>query len=300
MQTKMNCNMSGIFNRILVVAALAASAALSSSCYQWAKEKDEIESDFSEGSWVPEVTIDRNVEVYQYEKRVVVTATFKGVSKKLKGLEIGFMTSTEQDFSSSESVMLKPANGTFSASLPVTPGTVNWVVAMAATEDGASYSEKIAVEVPDVPWYYKIPTSYIGTYTSEASGTTYSNHQLYLEVNTGLQTATIYNFDPYVAKNSAGYKVEDRKTNYITGELDVDNRKIIFRPSGQFYSLGDATFDFAPVSSFDGNSINLGSSFEIEISEDASELVIPWYCVHNQSTGYVVEIYDSEVTLKAN
>lgn len=289
----MNCKMK----RYLIY--LAAAAALI-SC-QRAEEKDEVEAGFAGFTALPSVSIDKDVEIRQYDKIVKVKATFRGITREMKNLQTGVMSSQSYSFSSSELVAVDPVNGTFEVEVPVLPGVTNWIVAMAGTPSGgAVYSEKIAVEVPDVPWYYKIPESYVGDYPIYGGDDSYESHQVYVEFNSKFTSATIYNFDPYLSEKIDNYKVEDRTTNYVTGDLDVEARTITLKKSGDLYPVNNDIYSLIPISSIDDSSVSIASSFVLTFSDDGQTLTLPWYGVYNANTGYVVSIYTGEVVLSAN
>ena len=285
-------------NRIYIMMAIFSAAVLV-SCER-AQEKDELEAGFSSPGAMPAVELGNGVEINEFSRKAVVELTLSGFDGMMRRPEAGVMTSTDRDFYQSEFTAVKPVDGVVKAEVPVVPGTTNWIMAVASTMDGSSYSRKIAVEVPDVPWYYKIADSYTGTYVSGGTGYEYVGHQVYVSVSSDFKYVALYNFDPYVAMKTPGYTSDSKTVNYALGELDIENHEIKFTSTGNFFSLNSSTYMFAGISSFDGSSIKLSSSFKISISEDASQLTIPWYGLFNYNANYFEELYKGEVILKAN
>lgn len=277
----------------------SVSLLLAFSCAK-APDKDEVEAGFTAIGDFPKVSLSTsNIDIQEYEGKVYVDVTYSGITPSMKKLQLGVMSSTDFDFYQSSAVAISGTNGTYRAAVPVTPGKTNWIMAMASTKGGSTYSRKIAVEVPDVPWYYKIPDSYVGDFNSEAQS--YPNHQIYMTISADFRNAVIYNFDPYVASVTAGYQVDARKSNYIVGVLNLERRVITFTPSsGQFFPMNDSVYIYAPIASFVNGSIRLADSFEISISEDARTITIPWYGIYNPSRGTFEQLYSGPITLKAN
>ncbi|MGN0188338.1 MAG: hypothetical protein ACI395_02360, partial [Candidatus Cryptobacteroides sp.] len=236
-----------------------ASSLLALSCSK-APEKDTVEEGFTPMGDLPQVSIStENIDVQEYEGKVYVDVTYSGITSSMKKVELGVMSSTDFDFYQSSAVTVSGSNGTYRTAVPVTPGKTNWIMGMASTQGGASYSRKIAVEVPDVPWYYKIPDAYVGDFLSEASS--YPNHQIYMTFSTDFRNAVIYNFDPYVASVTEGYSAESKTSNYIVGSLDLERRVITFTSSGgQFFPMNDSVYMYAPIASYVNGVIRLADS----------------------------------------
>ena len=222
-----------IFNIPAVLLALLAL-----SCTK-APDKHEVEAGFTPAVDLPQVTISKsNIEIDEYSGEVTVDVVVSGIKSLKKKLEIGLMSSTDFDFYQSKAVPVPASNNTHRITVPVSAGKTNWLIAMCSVTGAADYSAKIAIDVPDVPWYYKVASAYVGDFESTAGS--YPNHQIYLSFSQDFKNAVLYNFDPYVASVTENYDPLGKKSNYLVGTLDIERRVIVFTPSsGQFYSLND-------------------------------------------------------------
>lgn len=283
-----------IFNIPAVLLALLAL-----SCTK-APDKHEVEAGFTPAVDLPQVTISKsNIEIDEYSGEVTVDVVVSGIKSLKKKLEIGLMSSTDFDFYQSKAVPVPASNNTHRITVPVSAGKTNWLIAMCSVTGAADYSAKIAIDVPDVPWYYKVASAYVGDFESTAGS--YPNHQIYLSFSQDYKNAVLYNFDPYVASVTENYDPLGKKSNYLVGTLDIERRVIVFTPSsGQFYSLNDSSYMIAAIKSCENNNIQLASSFEISISEDGQSLELPWLGVFNSVRGAFEMVYSGPVTIKAN
>lgn len=260
-------------------------------------EKDEVEAGFTAKEGVPSVTIDPNVVVDEYAGTVTVTATFSGVSADMDSLEIGFLSSTDPSMTlttdSGRAVLIEnPADGTYTCDVTVTPGVTNYIMAMAATTGGAAYSEKLTVEVPDIPWYYKVGTRYAGTVTTDQYGSSKSyEHVVELEFSEDFSTLTVIDMDPW-AVNNVNYN--PGQNNVGVGQVDLENRTVTFYPDESGYVniyLSPVAFLF-PVSDITEEGFYSDDKYVITFNEDGSVIDFPLYAVFSPSAGGLVEIYD--------
>lgn len=283
-----------IFNIPAVLLALLAV-----SCSK-APEKYEVEKSFTPAGDLPQVSISKeNIDIDEYSGEVTVDVIVSGVKSSMKKLEIGLMSSTDFDFYQSRAVVVPAVDNTHRIKVPVSAGRTNWLMAMCSVTGSSDYSSKLAIDVPDVPWYYKVASSYVGDF--ESSAQSFPNHQLYLSFSQDFKNAVLYNFDPYVASVTENYDPLGKKSNYLVGTLDLERRVIVFTPSsGQFYSLNDSSYMMATIKSFENNNIQLASSFEISFSEDGQSLELPWLGVFNSVRGAFEMVYSGPITLKAN
>lgn len=282
---------------------LAIMALASVACNK-VLEKDEVEAGFTAKEGVPSVTIDPNVVVDEYAGTVTVTATFSGVSADMDSLEIGFLSSTDPSMTlttdSGRAVLIEnPADGTYTCDVTVTAGVTNYIMAMAATTGGAAYSEKLTVEVPDIPWYYKVGTRYAGTVTAEqyGSGTSYE-HVVELEFSEDFKTLYITDMDPWAVQN---VNYNKGSNNVGVGQVDLDNRTVTFLPDESGYVniyLSPVAFLF-PVAEVTDEGFYSDDKYVITFSEDGSTIDFPMYAVFSPSAGGLVEIYD-QFTLTKN
>lgn len=278
---------------------LSISGLLVLSC-GLAEDKDEVEAGFAGRKDNIEVSLGDNFEVDEFTGTLSVDITLSGFDNMMLRPEAGLMSSTDFDFYQSSYTPMKPVDGTFNVSVKVTPGTTNWIMAAASTVDGPVYSEKVAVEVPDVPWYYKLADTYVGDYVSAGDNTIYRNHQVYVTVSADRKYVALYNFDPYLEHVLPGYKPSDKTTNYVMGAVDVNTQSIKFSSSSSFFSINNDTFQLAPIASFVGGVIKVGNSFEIGVSGDGQTLTVRQYGIFNVDGQYFEELYDKDIVLTAN
>ena len=165
-----------------IIAYIALPALIFTACNK-VLELDEVEAGFAERGALPEVSIDPStIVVDEYAQTVTLDVTFGGVTADMDSLELGLLSGQDAGFTESSVTLLEePANGTYRMTVHVAAGATNYVKAMAATTDGAVYSERITVDVPDIPWYYKIAAQYVGTYepdsnTASQGALAYENH----------------------------------------------------------------------------------------------------------------------------
>lgn len=278
--------------------SVAITVLLAVSCAK-APDKHEVEAGFAPAGELPQVSISRaNIEIDEYSGEVTVDVVVSGIKSLKKKLEIGLMSSVDYYFVESKSVTVPAVNGTHRVTIPVAAGRTNWLMAMCSVTGAAGYSSKLVIDVPDVPWYYKVSSTYVGNFESTAG--TFPSHQIYLSFSQDYKNAVLYNFDPYVASVTENYDPLGKTSNYIVGTLELERRVIVFTPSsGQFYSLNDSLYMLATIKSFENNNIQLAASFEIAFSEDGQSIELPRLGVFNNVRGQFEIVYSGPVTLKA-
>lgn len=289
-----------------IIAYIALPALIFTACNK-VLELDEVEAGFAERGALPEVSIDPStIVVDEYAQTVTLDVTFGGVTADMDSLELGLLSGQDAGFTESSVTLLEePANGTYRMTVHVAAGATNYVKAMAATTDGAVYSERITVDVPDIPWYYKIAAQYVGTYepdsnTASQGATAYENHVVKVELSDDLSTITFYDIDPYV-QEAAGTSYVSGRMNYITGELDLDARTVTFTVVGYGVNPNFEPYLLAPITSYSEEGYGVGQSFVITFSEDASEFTLPWYAVLDNEAGNLPFVYSEDgITLSAN
>lgn len=261
------------------------SAAMFASCNK-ALEKDVVEAGFAPAQAVPTVSNLTVTSVNEVEKIAVLTATFGGITADMDSLEIGFMSSTDKTFQNATAKLVDPANGTFSATVNVMPGATNYFIAMAATLGGASYTEVVEYDVPDIPMYAKLAESYAGTFYSYYEQGVPVAHAVNFAVSEDHSTVTIYNWDPFLY--SALGPATEPTANFLTGTLDQENYTIKFtadQPPFFMFSAADAA-----LVTFDASGENPLTEFEVQISKDCTQIIFPEYgCYSTQQGGF----YDS-------
>lgn len=289
-----------------IIAYIALPALIFTACNK-VLELDEVEAGFAERGALPEVSIDPStIVVDEYAQTVTLDVTFGGVTADMDSLELGLLSGQDAGFTESSVTLLEePANGTYRMTVHVAAGATNYVKAMAATTDGAVYSERITVDVPDIPWYYKIAAQYVGTYepdsnTASQGATAYENHVVKVELSDDLSTITFYDIDPYV-QEAAGTSYVSGRMNYITGELDLDARTVTFTVVGYGVNPNFEPYLLAPITSYSEEGYGVGQSFVITFSEDADEFTLPWYAVLDNEAGNLPFVYSEDgITLSAN
>lgn len=289
-----------------IIAYIALPALIFTACNK-VLELDEVEAGFAERGALPEVSIDPStIVVDEYAQTVTLDVTFGGVTADMDSLELGLLSGQDAGFTESSVTLLEePANGTYRMTVHVAAGATNYVKAMAATTDGAVYSERITVDVPDIPWYYKIAAQYVGTYepdsnTASQGATAYENHVVKVELSDDLSTVTFYDIDPYV-QEKAGTSYVSGRMNYITGELDLDARTVTFTVVGYGVNPNFEPYLLAPITSYSEEGYGVGQSFVITFSEDAGEFTLPWYAVLDNEAEKLPFVYSEDgITLSAN
>ena len=247
------------------------------SC-QKAAEKDEVEAGFADGGRVPKVGIAEKVDVYQYEKKVSATVLVSGIDLEMSNLEVGLLSSQDEYFADPKVVYAKRTrNGSYTLRVPVTPGKTNWIMAMAACDGGAVYSSKVSVDVPDVPWQYKIAEGYTGTYTNttiKQGAESYEGHRLVLKYNGNTNKLTIGNICAYSLAEGLDY-TKDNSVNYIVGDVDVDAMTVSFPVSSSGLDAHLASgMSLMPFELRD-DSVYSAKEFVWTFNEDATEISFP-------------------------
>ena len=289
-----------------IIAYIALPALIFTACNK-VLELDEVEAGFAERGALPEVSIDPStIVVDEYAQTVTLDVTFGGVTADMDSLELGLLSGQDAVFTESSVTLLEePANGTYRMTVHVAAGATNYVKAMAATTDGAVYSERITVDVPDIPWYYKIAAQYVGTYepdsnTASQGALAYENHVVKVELSDDLSTVTFYDIDPYV-QEKAGTSYVSGRMNYITGKLDLDARTVTFTVVGYGVNPNFEPYLLAPITSYSEEGYGVGQSFVITFSEDAGEFTLPWYAVLDNEAEKLPFVYSEDgITLSAN
>lgn len=267
---------------------LAIFAFLAFSC-QEALDKPEVEAGFASKGALPEVTIDlTNYTIEELKGSATVTATFSGVPEA-DVVELGFLVSTSPDMSSSTSLILEDkTDGTYTANVKVKTGTLNYVMATAATIDGSVYSQILEIDVPPVLWYNTVAKQYKADLHSyfEETDCEYPEYVMGVDLDVEAKTLTLTNLDAWAFIQGV--------PTVLTGTVDLDTRVVTFDCSAQFVDHGIASYGFYlvaldPEALADGN-LSLMTSMQATFSEDGSELNMPlWGTVNGQ--GQLADIF---------
>ena len=223
---------------IFKFAAIALLASAAISC-QGALEKDEVEAGFAKEQALPVVTISPEVECDAVLGIAKVTFTVSRAAG-VDGLEVGVISDTDPSFYNSAFTKLEnPSEGTFTINAKVIPNTTAYIKAVAGCNSGSTYSETITVEVPDVPFYLKVPGNYrCGTFTSYFDDEVSMNFNIVADEEDPLKV-TVENLEPYFAAN--GYTA-DKGVNVYEGEIDEENMEVIVY-RGQLVGYKDVYID---------------------------------------------------------
>lgn len=193
------------------------------SCNKAALDKDAVEAGFAAKGPVPTVTIGKiSIDV----TTASVSLTFAGISAESSdSLSIGLLTSNDPDFYTSNFAAVKTlADGTYTVNCSVTPNSKVYFRGVAANVNGTNYSETIAQDIPDVPFYMKVGGVYGCTEISEAYGDKYPGHSIYIAVDPEDNTSCIVgNIEPYFV--TKGY-VYTKGYNIVPGILDNEKKTI--------------------------------------------------------------------------
>lgn len=267
--------------------ALAIIVLLAASC-QKAMEKSEVEAGFAAKGALPEVTIDlTNYTIEELKASATVSATFANVPAA-DVVELGFLVSTSPDMSSATAVILEDTtDGTYTTDVKVKTGTINYVVATAATLDGSVYSEVLELDVPKVLWYKSVASKYktdLYSYFEEVG--VYEKFEMGVVLDLEKKTLTLNNLDAWAADQGV--------PTTLTGTIDLDTRVATFDCSDQFVDHGIADYGFYLVA-LDPEALAVGdfvimTSMQATFSEDGLELNMPlWATVNGQ--GQIADIY---------
>lgn len=237
--------------------SVAAVAVLFASCNKLTPSKAEVEAGFAKPDALPTLTIG-GAECDALNGIVNVVVTVSGLPADKENLSLGILTSSTADFSSSKFIAVEtPAEGTMIMKGAVTANSTYYVKAVAASpKGGASYSDVITVNVPDIPLYAKAPGTYVGTVVSEAYGDEYSN-TIYVIADPDDPQHTVYiaGVEPYYADDYPG---KDLDLNFVKATVDEESGCLVVALGEDMHlggramaglnaaSMNDAT-NYAPV-----------------------------------------------------
>ena len=214
--------------------AIAVSLAFA-SCDK-ALDKAEVEAGFAPKTGIPEVTKPVVGEIVAVDKKVDVTVTFSGYSESTDSLELGFLVTTDPTFESTKAILLDPAtipaDGTVTVSIPVTVATKNYIRATASSVNGSNFSEIVEVDVPAIPWYQAMASTYSGdaySYWDEDS-CSWPGHEITVTADGEANTITFSNFDALAVAN--GFP------SVITGTYDDATRTVTIPTEEGLFDVG--------------------------------------------------------------
>ncbi len=269
--------------------ALAIIALLAASCQKAAMDKPEVEAGFDAKGALPEVTIDlTNYTIEETKGTATVSATFAGVPEA-DVVELGFIVSTSPDMSSAKSTVLEAkTDGTYTATVNVETGKINYVMATAATLDGSVYSETLELDVPEVLWYYSVAKQYVGDLHSyfEEVDCEYPGFVIDVDLDIENKTLTLTNLDAWAYVQGV--------PTQLTGTIDLDTRVATFDCSDQFVDHGIAGYGYYLVSldpeALAAGNLSVLTSMEVTFSPNGLEMNMPlWGTVNGQ--GQLADIF---------
>lgn len=268
------------------------------SC-QKAEEKADVEAGFDALGRVPKVGLASEINVYQYDKQVSATVLVSGIDPDMKSLEVGLLSSLDEYFSDPKAVYAKRnRNGSYTLRVPVTPGKTNWIMAMAACGSGTAYSAKVSVDVPDVPWQYKIADQYVGTMANDTikqGKASYPDHTMVLKYNSKTKKLTVGNVCAYSLSEGLDY-TKDNSVNYIVGDVDIEEMIVSFPVTQNGVDAHLATGMSLMPFILKDKDVYADKEFIWKFNEDVSELSYPMFGVVSGSN--IKQSYDAGV-LKA-
>ena len=208
-------------SKIIFVASIALAAI---SCNKPAPEKAAVESSFDACAPVPTASIDAQ-SFSTNGLTATVKVSFSGVTEAAQdGLSLGLVYSTDPTFSQSSFIPAdKLEDGTYTMTCNVVAKSKTYFKAAAANKGGSSYSETLAMDIPDIPFYLKMSGTYFVKETSEADGHEYE-HDIEIAVDKNDNTKCIIkNIEPYYASNGLLF---NKGYNYLEGIVDNDAETI--------------------------------------------------------------------------
>ncbi len=260
---------------IKFVSVIALGLGLA-ACSKVAPSKSEVEATFDAFTGtLPQLTLAANPKVDAVAGKAEVELTISGLDTSLDSLSVGVMSTLDPTFATAGfSKVESPANGTVKVSVSVSANSTYYIKAAAACTAGTAYSEVLEVKVPDVPFYLKVPGTYLGTISSLAFGDTYSNHaiNIYADETDPEHICYIANIEPYYAINN-GYTYEKYGINIVQATIDSEAQTITvangtsmnFKGEGYDYLVlginADATAYTDIVYTFDGKNLVLTNSY---------------------------------------
>ncbi len=276
--------------KTLKYITIAASALLLAASCQKAPVKSEVEAGFAPKGAAPTATINiSDFTIVELKGQAEVTATFSGLAGQ-DSLEVGFLVSEKPDFINSTSyIMDVTADGTYSYSVKVKTGTKNYVRAMAASTNGASFSEVLELDVPKIEWYKALAAEYNGDLYSywDEGACSYSAHPLAVTFDLENKKMTISNIDAWA--HAQGVPTS------LTGDVDLDARTVTFTSETGMFDTGVGAHGFMSVSldpeAFAAGNVGLLKSIVFTFSEDGQQLSAPLYATIESASGNFADIF---------
>ena len=278
--TVMKNTLKYIFAFAMGLAALSCTKAL---------DKADVEAGFADKTPVPTVSEITVGEIVPVEKSATVTVTFSGFTAETPGLELGFLVSLDPTFKSSKAILVTPeeldANGTVTMKLPVTIASKNYVKATASSVSGTNFSALTEIDVPSIPWYQAMATSYTGDAWSywDETECSWAGHTIDVAADGENNTITLTNFDALAT--SKGFP------SVITGAYDDATRTVTFTLAEDFtFDVGLAAAGISAVPMTPD--FDYAASYSVVFSADYTQMTVQpyglyaggWYEIYFQTT----------------
>ena len=249
-------------------------------------EKAEVEAGFAAKTPVPTVSEITVGEIVPVEKSATVTVKFGNFTAETPGLELGFLVSLDPTFKSSKAVLVTPEqvgeDGAVTVTLPVTIASKNYVMATASSVSGTNFSAVAELDVPSIPWYQAMATSYTGDAYSYWDDTdcSWPSHTIKVAADGENNTVTFSDFDALALY----YEFP----SVVTGTYDDATRTVTFELTE------DSTFDVglaaAGIPAYPMNAdFDFVGTYSIVFSADYTKMTVQPYGLYDGTNWY--EIY---------
>ena len=223
---------------IIKSIALIAAASLMLACNKEAPSKAEVESGFAPVKVpLPTITLADNIVCDALNGTAVVSVTINNLDPTLDSLSVGVISSTDSTFATSKfTPIANPADGTVNAIAAVAANNTYFIKAVVACTAGSAFSETKKVDVPDIPFWSKIPGVYTGHIVSAAYGDEYDNVITIIQNPDDKENSCfIQHLEPYYYTKYAKYGYPGNL--YVEAAIDND-KKTISVAVGATYHLG--------------------------------------------------------------
>lgn len=222
---------------IFKVLSIAAIALVMASCNKDVPSKADVEKGFTPfKGGLPTLSISPNIVCDAVKGIAEATVTISGLDPNLDSLSVGILSCTDDKFATTKFTPVKnPKDGTVVMKAQVSANKTYYLKAVAATLAGSSYSDVVVVDVPDIPFWAKLPGDYAASaFVSDAYGDKYENNviSIYSDTSDPEHTCWIYGLDPYYQANQADFKYPEFFT--VAATIDNDARTVTVAVKSQF------------------------------------------------------------------
>ena len=212
---------------IIKSIALIAAASLMLACNKEAPSKAEVESGFTPVKvTLPTITLADNIVCDALNGTAVVSVTINNLDPTLDSLSVGVISSTDSTFATSKfTPIANPADGTVNAIATVAANRTYFIKAVVACTAGSAFSETKKVDVPDIPFWSKIPGVYTGHIVSAMYKDEYDNVITIIQNPDDKENSCfIQHLEPYYYSKHAKDGYPDNY--YVEAAIDNDKKTI--------------------------------------------------------------------------